>query len=526
MLNNLQAYSVKEIEALLSQLSTDEMAQIDAILKDSPIWLPLPGPQTIAYLSDADIIGFGGAAGGGKSDLAIGKALTQHQKSIIFRRESTQLTGIIDRFIEIVGNRDGYNGQEKIWREPLPGLQIEFGSMPNLGDETKYQGRPHDFIVYDEAANFLESQIRFTLGWLRTTIPGQKCQALLTFNPPTTSDGRWIIDFFAPWLDPKFPSPAISGELRYAASVPNANGTSTDLWVDRADEFVLVDGKPFYDFDRDEYKAQDIVKPLARTFIPSKVSDNDFLVGTGYINQLQALPEPLRSQMLHGDFMAGVQDDPWQVIPTAWVDAAMERWKLPDQKGEMESMGIDVARGGQDETVIARRHGMWFDEPLAYPGKQTPDGPAVAGLCVSASRNSAVMHIDVIGVGSSPYDFLKQANQQILGVNVAEKSGQTDQSGRLRFFNVRSELWWKMREALDPANDTGIALPPDKRLKADLCAPKWQMKDSAVIKVESREDIVDRLGRSPDYGSAYILALMSTPKKLRRSRARSDWRTS
>jgi len=82
-----------------------------------------------------------------------------------------------------------------------------------------------------------------------------------------------------------------------------------------------------------------------------------------------------------------------------------------------------------------------------------------------------------------------------------------------------------MREALDPAYDTGIALPPSQKLKADLCTPKWTMKDSATIKVESREDIVKRLGRSPDYGSAACLALMDTKRQGNyKPRVTSDWR--
>lgn len=519
MLELLDDLSIKDIELLLKHLSPAELADIESMINDSSLWLPLPGPQVTAYLTDADIIGFGGSAGGGKSDLAIGKALTQHEKTIIFRREATQLTGIIDRMVDIVGHRVGYNGADKIWREPVPGKQVEFGSTPNLGDETRYQGRPHDLIVFDEAANFIEHQVRFLLGWLRTTTPGQKCQALLTFNPPTTADGRWIIDYFAPWIDKNYPNRALPGELRYAASIPQSNGTSKDLWVDRPDEFVLFNGQPLYEFERDQYQPQDIVKPMSRTFIPSKVSDNPFLVGTGYMSQLQALPEPLRSQMLHGDFMAGVSDDPWQVIPTAWVELAMSRWTDKNPKGEMTSIGVDVARGGQDETIIARRHELWFDEPLAYPGASTPNGPAVAGLVIAALRDASPIHIDVIGVGSSPYDFLVQANQQIEGVNVAEKaitadgSPKTDRSGKLRFFNQRTELWWMMREALDPAYDNGIALPPSQKLKADLCCPRWRMKDSAVIQVESREDIVKRIGRSPDYGSAYVLALIDTRKR-------------
>lgn len=500
---------------LLHYLTPDELAQLDQLLTtDTAIWRPLPGPQQIAYESRADIIGYGGAAGGGKTDLACGKTLTQHQKAMILRRVGTELTGILDRLTEILGTRDGYNGKDNIWRtartDGIP-LQIEFGAVPNLGDERKYQGRPHDLLVFDEAANFLEQQVRFLLGWLRSVDPRQRCQALLTFNPPTSAEGRWIVEFFAPWLDTKYPKPAKPGELRYAAMIPQANGTSRDVWVKGPAPFVVVDGQPSYDFDPARYSPDEIIRPQSRTFIPSRVTDNPYLYGTGYMTQLQALPEPLRSQMLKGDFQAGIEDDPWQVIPTAWVELAMARWTEPAQKPPMSSLGVDVARGGKDNTIIARRHGMWFDKPLTYPGTQTPDGPTVAGLVIAAARDTAPIHIDIIGVGSSPYDFLNAARQHVLGINVAEKADSTDKSGRLRFANLRSQLWWKFREALDPTNNTGIALPPDNRLRADLCAPCWELQGS-VIRVESRDEIIGRIGRSPDWASAYCLALLDTPR--------------
>ncbi|MBU0593351.1 MAG: terminase [Gammaproteobacteria bacterium] len=515
-------------KSLLAYLTPHELAELDALIASDPtIWRPLPGPQTTAYNSTADIIGYGGAAGGGKTDLACGKALTRHRKSMILRRIGTELTGVVDRLEELIGSRDGYNGQSNIWRRP--GLQIEFGAVPNAGDERKFQGRPHDLLVFDEATNFLVQQVRFLLGWLRTTIPGQRCQALFTFNPPTSAEGRWVIDFFAPWLDKKYPNPAQPGELRWAASLPAdaATPNGRDLWVPDGRKFVLVDGQPCYDFNPMEYSPDDIITPMSRTFIPSRITDNPYLLGTGYMAQLQALPEPLRSQMLKGDFTAGIEDDPWQVIPTTWVEAAQARWKRPDKLPAMDSLGVDVARGGRDQTIIARRHGMWFDSPLTYPGSATPDGPTVAGLTIAAKRDDAVTHIDVIGVGSSPYDFLNDARQQVVGVNVAESATTTDISGRLRFKNLRSQLWWKMREALDPTNNTGIALPPDPRLLADLCAPTWTLSGS-VIQVASREQIIDSIGRSPDFGSAYILALIDTPKRshfqgLDRSNRRKDY---
>jgi len=504
--------NVAQIQRLLPYLTPAEKAELYALLaRDPKRWRPLPGPQTQAYESEAQIIGYGGAAGGGKTDLACGKSIEDHRRVMILRRVGTELSAIEDRLEELFGSKDGYNGQKGIWRQARSdgkSVQVELGSVPNLGDEKKYQGRPHDLIVFDEAANFLEAQVRFLLGWLRTTIPGQKCQALLTFNPPTSAEGRWIVEFFAPWLDDKHPNPALPGELRWFATV-----AGKDMEVDDGQPFVIIDDLPEYDFDPSDYDEtpDKIILPMSRTFIPSRISDNPFLTGTGYMSTLQALPEPLRSQMLNGDFKAGMEDDPWQVIPTDWVDQAMDRWAKPLKIPEMDSLGVDVARGGKDNTVIARRHGMWFDEPIVHPGTTTPNGPVVAGLTIGANRDHAPIHIDIIGVGSSPYDFLNEARQQVLGINVSEKAMGTDKSGRLRFKNRRSELIWRFREALDPSNNTGIALPPDKRLRADLTAPKWKLQGSEIY-VESREDIIARIGRSPDYLSAYVLALIDTPK--------------
>jgi hypothetical protein len=495
----VNAAEIAELLPYLTPAEQREMQKLAAFIEaNTPIWQPLPGPQQQAYESLADVIGYGGAAGGGKTDLAIGKALTGHRRVAIFRREATQLTGIVDRLAEVLGNRDGYNGADRIWRGAGPrGVQIEFGSVPNLGDETKHQGRPKDLLVLDEAANLLEQQVRFLMGWVRTTVPGQRCQTLMTFNPPTSAEGRWVIDFFGPWLDKRHPMyPTPPGELRYVAVIDGK-----DVWLDSPDSF--------------EHDGQ-VIKPQSRTFIPSRISDNPYLVGTGYMATLQALPEPLRSQMLLGDFQAGMEDDPWQVVPTRWVEAAQARWKPRSPKGEMMTLGVDVARGGKDGTVMAPRYqpedgSRWFDELREFPGSETPDGHKVAGLVVAETRDSAPILIDVIGVGASPYDKLVELNQPVIGINVAEGADSTDRSGRLRFFNLRSQLWWKFREALDPAHDTGIALPPSKDLLAELCAPKWKLQGS-TIRVESRDEIVARIGRSPDRATAVILANIDAPK--------------
>ncbi|NYT44591.1 terminase [Alcaligenaceae bacterium] len=463
----------------------------------------------MAYHSLADIIGFGGAAGGGKTDLVAGLSLNEHKRVLILRREKAQTEGIIQRLGEIVGHTNGFNSQKAIWRIPAgKDPLVEFGGLDNPGDERRWQGRPHDLKALDEVTEMREAQARFVIGWNRTSDPSQRTRVVMTFNPPTTSEGRWVIKFFAPWLDPKHPNPAAPGELRWFTTI----GDNQDYEVPDGRPFVLdSEGGFIYDFNPADYRAEDIITAKSRTFIPARVTDNRYYMESGYLSQLQALPEPLRSQMLYGDFAAGIEDDAMQVIPTAWVEAAQARWTRPNKLEPMDSLGVDVARGGRDQTLLARRHGMWFDVPLVHPGATTPDGPKVAGLAIAARRDNAVIHIDVIGVGSSPYDFLNDAGQQVVGVNVSEAATTTDKSGRLRFKNLRSQLWWQMREALDPDNNTGIALPPDSGLLADLCAPTWKLTGSTIY-VEGREEIVKRIGRSPDYGSAYILALIDTPK--------------
>lgn len=517
--------NLKDIQALRQHMTQAERDELDALIDQDMrevSWRGLPGPQSMAFYSTADIIGYGGAAGGGKTDLIAGLTQTVHKRCLIVRREKAQTEGVVQRLTEIRGTSDGLNSQKGIWQTER-GI-IEFAGLDNPGDERRWQGRPHDLKAFDEATELREHQVRFIMGWNRTNDPTIKPRTLLTFNPPTTVEGRWIIPFFGPWLDkshPLYPTP--HGQLRYCAMLPAENGTSTDMWTDSEGHaltgapFVLEGRRVVYDFDADDYKPEDIITPKSRTFIPARLTDNPYYMATGYMASLQALPEPLRSQMLYGSFTAGMQDDPWVVIPTVWAEAAMARWRPRAPRGEMLAIGVDVARGGKDNTVIATRHrtldhDYWFDQIAVHPGTETPDGNKVAGLVMAATRDRAPILIDVIGVGSSPYDVLTQAGQPATGVNVSESATSPDRTGRLKFFNLRSQLWWQLRELLDPTYDTGIALPPDKDLLAELCAPKWSVS-GMTVKVQGREDIVQATGRSPDRATAIILASMDIPKR-------------
>ena len=465
-----------------------------------------PSPQSVAFSSPADILGYGGAAGGGKTDLICGLALTKQYRSIIYRREAKQLLGITERFTQIRGTTDGYNSQQGVWRIPSEGRFIQFGGIKDPGDHRSYQGQDHDFKAFDEVTEMREAQVRFLMGWLRSSNPDIRCRILMTFNPPTTVEGRWVIEYFGPWLDPNHPRPARVGELRWYTTDPE---TGKDYAVDDDRAFLWMGGEPFYNYEGTDYDEHDLVRPMSRTFVPAKVEDNPYYVETGYKTILQALPEPLRSQMLLGDFTAGIEDDPWQVCPTAWVEAAMARWSEPSKKGVMTMVGVDPSRGGSDETVIAPRYGMWFDKIQAHPGKTVPDGPVCAGLVLGAVRNKAPINVDVIGIGSSVYDHLRTVTTRVRGVNVSVKDKDVrDIAGMFGFSNLRAEMFWRVREALDPQYDTGIQLPPNDKLKADLTAITWKLMAGGIIAMESKDDIKPRLGRSTDYGDAVALTFL------------------
>lgn len=455
------------------------------------LWTPYPGPQTQALTSPADFLYYGGAAGGGKTDLLLGAAHTRHHDTIIFRREFAQLKGVRDRAATLLRGRGTWSGQSQTWRL-RDGRTIEFGAVQYAADVHKYQGRPHDLICFDELPHFTESQFRFLVGWNRpsaTAPTGQRCRVIGAGNPPTSAEGEWVIRFWSPWLDPAHPRPAQPGELRWF--ITDADGH--DREVPGPAPHALPSGE--------------LLTPKSRTFIPARVEDNPAMMAAGYKATLQTLPEPLRSKMLKGDFGAGREDDPWQAIPTAWVQAAQARW-TPDGGTAlpMTALGVDVARGGRDRTVLAARHAHWFAPLDGHPGCDTPDGPAVAGLILrrSGSHRPSVQ-VDVIGVGAAVYDCGASLGLSMVAMNAAEASDRRDRSGRLGFINRRAEWYWLLREALDPDLGAALALPPDRELLADLVAPRWKLS-ARGIQIEAKDDIKSRIGRSPDKGDALVLA--------------------
>lgn len=463
----------------------------------SRIWFPTVGPQLDAVKSKADLLLYGGAGGAGKTDLILGLAFTEHRRTLVVRKHYADMRGLTDRAKEINTTDKGFNGSLPPRLTTVNERLIDFGGLAQPGDEQHWQGQPHDLLAFDEAVQLREAQVRFLLGWLRSADPKQRCRAILATNPPISSAGDWIIPMFAPWLDTRHPNPAKPGELRWV--VTDIDGQ--DLWIDGPDH-KIDDGRGGY------------LRPMSRTFIPGRLSDNPFLASTNYAATLDGLPEPLRSAIRDGNFMAARQDDAAQVIPTAWIRAAQKRWRPePPWNIPMCAIGVDAARA-KDETVLAPRYDGWYPTLITCKGSDTPHGRDVAALVIKHRRSEAVVVIDCAETnGAQAYGHLTENGIECVRHLGIDSTPRRTAEKQLGFMNKRAEVYWRFREALDPEQDGGspIALPDDPMLVSDLTAPHWELKPNGIA-ITPKKELVKNLGRSPDRGDAVVMAWSSGPR--------------
>jgi len=257
----------------------------------------------------------------------------------------------------------------------------------------------------------------------------------------------------------------------------------------------------------------------SRTFIPAALEDNPDLARTNYASVLAALPAELRAAYKEGRFDAAFRDDEYQVIPTAWIEAAQARWTPePERALAMTAIGLDVAQGGEDKTVLAARYAGWYAPLVRRNGSETRDGNAVAGLVVAHRRDRCPVIVDVGGGwGGDTVARLKDNGVPVVGFNGANASSGRTANGQLKFANKRAEAWWRMREALDPTQEQGspIRLPPDASIKADLAAGRWRLTPRGIL-IEDKNQIRQRLGRSPDDGDAIVMALSEGDRAIER----------
>lgn len=209
-----------------------------------------------------------------------------------------------------------------------------------------------------------------------------------------------------------------------------------------------------------------------------------------------------------GEFYSSDEDG---VVPLSWIEAANERWHAWNDAGRLftfgrQTVGVDVARSGTDQTVMAV-----YDEPvvaeLRHTAKETTMETTgrVKGIVDATPARRPI--VDVIGIGAGVVDRLREQKVTVDAFNASEGSDRKDRSGELGFTNVRSASWWNLRELLDPAYGAVLALPVDDLLTGDLTAAHWRVMSGGKIQIESKDDIRKRIGRSTDDGDAVVMAV-------------------
>ncbi|MFZ4266597.1 LAGLIDADG family homing endonuclease [Streptomyces arboris] len=213
-----------------------------------------------------------------------------------------------------------------------------------------------------------------------------------------------------------------------------------------------------------------------------------------------------------GEFHASDEDS---VIPLSWVEAAVERWHEWNDAGRpaldgREVVGVDVARAGGDSTVLAYRTGLAFTELEFHDREDTMETTARVQAAVKRVPGMVPV-VDSMGVGGGVVDRLRELKEPVLAYTGAAKTKMRSRDGEWGFNNTRSAAYWRCREHLDPAFGATLMLPPDDLLLADLTAPTWTVTTGIPpkIRIEPKEDLVKRMGRSPDRGDAVVMGLFA-----------------
>jgi hypothetical protein len=217
--------------------------------------------------------------------------------------------------------------------------------------------------------------------------------------------------------------------------------------------------------------------------------------------------------------MAARADADYQVIPTDWIIQAQARWKPDGFKGlQMTAMALDIG-AGRDETVAASRFGGWYAPLEAVTGESARDPAHAGALVLKHRKDNCPVVVDVGGgFGGASMLLFKENGIEHRAFNGAGASTAKTRDGKLSFVNKRAEAWWKFREELDPNQQggSGVALPPDPQLRADLAAPTWELTTRG-IKIESKDDIKARIGRSPDRGDSVVMAMSEGDAAVRKA---------
>ncbi len=244
-------------------------------------------------------------------------------------------------------------------------------------------------------------------------------------------------------------------------------------------------------------------------YLPSTAADNPY-ISDEIREAWKNLPPNEYERFIMGSWE--FTDDPDQLFKAEWVLAARGVEPIP---GPMR-LGVDTARFGDDESTFCRVNGNSWIGLDTYSQIDTTRQAEIA-MALASDRVNPIdgenIRIDTVGVGGGVADAMTARGWEITEVVAGAKPWKRRETF-YKFKNIRSQMWWegaeKFRLGLCPLPEE---IPP--RLFADLTAAHYAISADRTVEIESKKEMKKRIGRSPDWADAYLMAIFDPPDTLR-----------
>ena len=249
-------------------------------------------------------------------------------------------------------------------------------------------------------------------------------------------------------------------------------------------------------------KARGVELPAPWLVTPQWVADRYEAWGPG---------SPLYVAKVLGDFPTESED---QMIPMAWLEAAQAR-ELEIADDEPVSIGLDVAREGDDDTADYKRRGGWSRRAFVLQGNpltQTAGRTAkLADELTEGGLEVAAINVDAVGIGAGVYDMLAEDGYPAVAVGFGEtpepepgpdREDVRRKAARKKYANLKAQLYWHVRERYR-AGQMDID-PDDDQLIAEATSIRWFVNRKGQIAIEPKDKMKARGVKSPDLFEAQV----------------------